>query len=231
LLAGVVVPHAAGVAEQGVDGRVGLAGDVAEGVVGLVVGNRGRVGGVVVSGQIADGAQIIGQRPEDVFDAAVVDRFVGQQLVDGIAPEVAVGEIGGRVAVELENGLVAVVDPEGVGGRAGAIAVGIEFLMDQAVEGVVDVVDGLGGGAAVGGPVGDVGEAVAMVPGVLGDRGVARVEGAAGVGVDEAGGAVAVGVVGVGVDEVGCGADSLGVLNACYADLRSESRAIVPCTL
>ena len=139
----------------------------------------------------------VGEGPEDVFGAAVVCGLVGEELVDGRAPEVAVGEVGDRVAVELEDGLVGVVDPEGVGGRAGAVAVGIEFLVDQAVEGAVFVFDGLGGRTAVGGPVGYASEPVAVVPGVFGDRRVARVERAAGIDVDVSGRAVAVVVVGV----------------------------------
>jgi hypothetical protein len=54
---------------------------------------------------------VTGEGPEDVFGAAVVGRFVGEELIHRRAPEVAVGEVGGRVAVELEDGLVAVVDP------------------------------------------------------------------------------------------------------------------------
>ena len=145
----------------------------------------------------------VGEGPEDVFGAAVVCGLVGEKLVDGRAPEIAVGEVGGRVAVELEDGLVAVVGPEGVGGRAGAVAVGIELLVDQAVEGAVFVVDGLGGRTAVGGPVGYASEAVAVVPGVLRDRRVARVECSAGIGVDVSRRAVPVVVVRVRIRPVG----------------------------
>lgn len=54
--------------------------------------------------------------PEDVFGAAAVDRLVGQELVDGVVPEVAVPKLGGRVAVEFQDGLVAGIDPEVAGG-------------------------------------------------------------------------------------------------------------------
>ncbi|MCZ7667021.1 MAG: hypothetical protein M5U34_07265 [Chloroflexi bacterium] len=141
---GVVVEVAGGVAEDGVDRRGGLGIDLSEGLVDLVVGDRGHVGRGVVGRHVADGALPIRQRPEDVLRPAIVDRLVGQDLVDGRTPEVAVGEVGGRRAVEVEDGIVAVVGPEGVGGRSGPGAVGVEFLMDEAVVDVLLIGDGYG---------------------------------------------------------------------------------------
>ena len=101
--------------------------------------------------------------PESVKSHESTPNPNPKELVDGRAPEVAVGEVGGRGAVELEDGLVAVVDPEGVGGCSGRVTIGVELLVDKPVVCVVAVLDGLGGRCAVGGPIGRTGEAVAVV--------------------------------------------------------------------
>ncbi len=188
---------AAGVAEDVIDGGVRLAGDVAEGIVNEVVGNRRDVEAGVVLGQVADRAQVVGERPEDVARGV----FVSQDLVDLGAVEVAVSD--GARDVEREDYVVASIVARFAGAVVDVVdlfvddrvAVGVEELGDAAVEGIVDVLDMAGNRAAGRGPFGDGGEAVAVVPGVLGDRGVARVEEAVGVGVAESGGAVAFGVV------------------------------------
>ena len=81
-----------------VNGCVGLGGDVAEGVVDDVVGDV-----AVRVEEVADGAEVVGEGVED-FAAGLL---VGQDLVDGGAPEVAVGD---RIGfVDFEDDLVAVV--------------------------------------------------------------------------------------------------------------------------
>ncbi len=84
LQTGRVVEQFAGEAEDGVDGRVGLGGDVAKSVVGLVVLHDARV-----VHQIADGAQVVGERPQHLAVGLVVrpvDLLVGQQLIHDGAP-------------------------------------------------------------------------------------------------------------------------------------------------
>ena len=133
-------------------------------------------------------------RPADVARAAGGHLLVGQDLVDRRAPQIPVRGRRGRAAGKLQNRLVAVVDPEFLGEGAAARAAGVEPPADEIIVGVIEVLHHLGGGPAVEGPAGGAGEPVAVVPGVLGDRRIARVQGAAGVGVDKTGGAVAVGV-------------------------------------
>src|SRR5690606_3135969 len=57
LQAGGIIERAARIAEEVLDGRVGLVGDVAEGVVGDVVGDARGAG--VVLGQVPHGAQVV----------------------------------------------------------------------------------------------------------------------------------------------------------------------------
>ena len=68
--------------------------DLAEGLVDLVVGNGSHVGGSVVRRDVPHRSLPVGHGPADVGGAARGDLLVGQDLVDGRAPEVAVG--GGR---------------------------------------------------------------------------------------------------------------------------------------
>ena len=180
-----LVCGAAGEAEEVVCGGVGLGDEAAEGVVGAVVGDGGGAGGVVVFGQVADGAEVVGEGPEDVaFNRDVVDLLVGEDLVDGVAPEVAVAELGRAlgVVVELEDDLAdvvvgdggtvgeddvfggAVVDEVGVVEAEGAGAVGVDGAGDPAVEVVVGVLDDLGGRAGGRVALGDAEEAVAVGP-------------------------------------------------------------------
>ena len=71
-----------------------------------------------------------------------IDGFVGQDLVDGRTPEVAVGEVGGFVAVELEGDLAVLVREEGIDERrAAGCAVGVDRAADPAVEEVVGLID------------------------------------------------------------------------------------------
>lgn len=66
---------------EGLVAGVGLADDLAEGVVLEVVDDRGRVGARVVLSNVADGPLVIGEGPEDFVGAALG----GEDLVDGRA--------------------------------------------------------------------------------------------------------------------------------------------------
>ncbi|MFN9199187.1 MAG: hypothetical protein ACK5WR_14055, partial [Planctomycetaceae bacterium] len=90
------VPFPAGVGEPGLELAVGLADDLAEGVVADVVDDRGGAGGGVVLDQVADGAEVVAEAPGDGSGGAGGDPFVGQDLVGGRSVEVAVGEGVGR---------------------------------------------------------------------------------------------------------------------------------------
>ena len=93
--AGGGVPFPAGVGEPGLELAVGLADDLAEGVVADVVDDRGGAGGGVVLHQVADGAEVVAEAPGDGSGrtgGAGGDLFVGQDLVGRRAVEVAVGE-------------------------------------------------------------------------------------------------------------------------------------------
>jgi len=131
---------------------------------------------------------VVGKGPEDVaFDRNVVDLLVGQDLVDGVAPEVAVAKLGGAlgVVVELEDDLAdvvlgdsrtvgerdvfgrAVVDEIGVVEAEGAGAVGVDGAGDPAVEVIVGILDDLSGRAGGARALGDTDQPVAVVPLVL----------------------------------------------------------------
>jgi hypothetical protein len=92
--------------------------------------------------------------------------FVGEDLVYRRSPEVAVSEVGVGSAVELEDGLDAVVSEEVIAGGGSAGAVGVGMAAGPAVEYVVLVFDGFGDGAA-GSFEGDFCQAIAVVPGVV----------------------------------------------------------------
>ena len=74
-----------------------------EGVVNDVVGDGCGVGFRVVNGQVADGIEMIRQRPEDLAGSVGLNLLVGQDLVDDRAPEVAVRDL--TFAVDLQNNL------------------------------------------------------------------------------------------------------------------------------
>jgi hypothetical protein len=72
---------AAGVAEEAIDCRIGFARQIAVGVVDSVVGDRGRVGAGIVSGQVADTVFMVGQRPKHAADRGRrTDLLVGEQV-------------------------------------------------------------------------------------------------------------------------------------------------------
>ena len=51
---------------------------------------RGGVGGVVVGDQVADGAEVVGQRPIGrAFGTDATDILLREQLINAIAPQVA----------------------------------------------------------------------------------------------------------------------------------------------
>ena len=67
------------------------------------------VAGAVYSGQVAGGALMVRQRPEDFVDVVIfgravpLDLFIGQHLIHRRPPEVAVGDF--AVLVETEGDL------------------------------------------------------------------------------------------------------------------------------
>ena len=223
---GGVVEGAAGEGEEVVEGGVGFGEEVAVGVEGAVVGDGGLAGGGVALHQVADRAEVVGEWPEDVAGRGEGgDLFIGEDLVDGGAPEVAVGEL--RVAlgvvVELQDNLADVVGchcrpVEGDGAKRAvvnevrvlkakcAIPIGVDRAGDPAVEVVVGVLDDLRGRAGFALALRDADQAVAVVPFVFGDLApLALVDFAVrvGVGPDVAEGAVAFRVVLVPVRAVG----------------------------
>ncbi len=181
-----------------------------------MVGDRGGVGLGIVLGQVADAAEVVGQRPEDIARRQqTVHLLVGKDLVNGRAPEVTVAEVTGiRVAaaglVELERDLVAVVD-EDRAPLGSPIAVGVQNLPHPAVAEVVRILDDPVRRPALGGVVRHRGEPVAVVPLV---RGHVRVRRAGDVPLR----AVPLGVVLVGVRPVGghpvVGPDRVAVVGA-----------------
>ena len=156
---------------------------------------------------------MIRECPQYVLSPTVVDRFVSEDLIDGLPPEIAVREV--RICkvtcaglVELEGNLVAVVDIDCLFYRCSpGRAVGVERAADEAVLVVVDIRDNLVGRAGVvegvGGEVLDLGEPVAVVPFVFSDIGIARVEAFAGIFIDIPHDAVAFVVVGIAIGVVG----------------------------
>lgn len=162
---GGVVEEAAGKAEYFVNRVITLAYKIAKAVVLAVVRNGRDVGRRVMRGQILDRAEVVGDWPEDAASASQRGYgFIGQQLIHrGRVPEIAVSEVGGGGAVELEDDLTLLVGIESFGGVVlidGAVivegaadelvvgVVGVADLLDDEVLGVVDVgfEDGFGGG-------------------------------------------------------------------------------------
>ena len=74
--AGGFVPEAAGEAEEEVHGVFGFANEPAEGVVDAVVFDLRLVGDGVVAGDVENGPQVIGQRPENLTGGRRSDHFV-----------------------------------------------------------------------------------------------------------------------------------------------------------
>jgi len=53
---------------------------------------------------------MIGEGPQDIFNPAVIRTLIGQNLVDRRSVQVPMCQVGGRVAVELEGDVAAVVN-------------------------------------------------------------------------------------------------------------------------
>jgi len=105
--------------------RSRLARDLAEGVVGEVVLDI-----AVGVDEVADGALVVGEGPEDVAQRV----FVGQHLIDGGAVKVAICQRAGVVILEddvgsIVNEVLLFVD--------GAVAIRLQQFGDPAVEGIV----------------------------------------------------------------------------------------------
>lgn len=121
----------------------------------------------VLVAEVAGGALVVGVGPDDVAGGVEGgDVLIGQDLVDCWTPEVAVDEVRVGEAVELVDGLDAIVGEEGVYGRCAAGAVGIGAAVGPAVSDVVFVLDGFQDRVA-GVFEGDGDEAVAVVPSVF----------------------------------------------------------------
>ena len=131
------------------------------------VGGNGNAGGRLLD-NVADGAEVVGEGPEDTRCCGVGEEFVLMLW----CPEVVVrdgraggvGEVGG---VKLDGGLVVLGDEDGFGVGSG-VTVGVEGFANPDVVVIVGVFDGLGGRPRGGGYVVsllcDFGEAVAVVP-------------------------------------------------------------------
>ena len=238
------VEGAAGEGEEVVEGGVGFGEEVAVGVEGAVVGNCGDAGGVVVLGQVADCAKVVGEGPENGPRLGGVGHLlVGEDFIHCGAPQVAVRELGIalRIVVELEDDLAnlgsrhcppvegdgagrAVVDEVGVDEVECAIPVGVDLAGDPAIEVVVGVLDDLRGRAGFRIALRDADQPIAVVPLVLGDLApLARIDLAVGVAVgpDVPKGAVALGVVLVPENAVGkeliVRTDDVAAANATFA--------------
>ncbi len=103
-----------GEAEDEVDGGVGFGNKLAVGVVGAVVGDGGRVGAAGVVGDVADRAEMIGQRPQGVAGGSEIGKHrIGKKFVDLVGPEITVREVGRCRAIELKQRVDAfVVSPQ-----------------------------------------------------------------------------------------------------------------------
>ncbi len=148
LVAGGFVEHPARVGEEFVDGLGVRVGNNV--VVGVVLEFLGDLAVRIVSAvdsypagivdHAADRLFVIAQRPQQF----AADLVVGQQLIDGRAPEVTMRQVARLQAVELERDVIALVDVVGVVGRAAG-----DVSFDQPVLVVVGVFDHLAAGEPV----------------------------------------------------------------------------------
>ena len=82
-------------------------------------GGSGGVGAGIVGGQVAGGAEVVTERPDDIPGAAGRgDLLVCQQLIDGRSPQIPMGNIAGCCAVEFQGDLRAAIDEESLGDAA-----------------------------------------------------------------------------------------------------------------
>jgi len=187
---------------------IAFADDLSEAVADDMVNNARNACDGVPLGKITDRPLPISERPKHfiAYDAAAVQvrPFVGHQLIHGVGlPEVAVRKTGTRhrttaVLLELQDDLVAVVGEADLMLRA----IGVDVLANPPVLDIIQVIHNLRRIAAEDRPVGDFGQAIPVIPGVLRDVRVAGVEHAVVVGVDELGGPVAFGIIRVRVGAV-----------------------------
>ncbi len=161
-----------------------------------MVDHSGHIAARIVLRDVPDRVQVVRQGPLYGFISPIVNIFLGQNLVHRRSPQipplqVACLNLPGAGPPEVEHDLVPVVDenPPLVGM---AVAVAIQAPADPAVGVVVGVLDHPVHRRGVTGPMLHLDQPVAVVPSVLGDVGVALVELAVLVGVDEPQGAVPV---------------------------------------
>jgi hypothetical protein len=91
----------------------------------------------------------------------------GEDLVDGRAIQVALCE--SVVTVKDEGNVFTVIDVAFSADSPNSSPIGIDAFGDAAVEGIVRVIDLSGNGTPSGWSDNDAGEAVAVVPGIVGD--------------------------------------------------------------
>ena len=112
--AGIFVKQSPCIAENAIHSGVCLGFEISEGVVNPVIGNGCLIRAGIVACQVTHGIQVVGKRPQNILRPTVVDRLVGEDLIDRLPPEIAMREVAGRQVararlVELEGDLVVVV--------------------------------------------------------------------------------------------------------------------------
>jgi hypothetical protein len=177
----LAIPLAAGVAEAEGDAGVGLVGDIAVAIVGDLVEQATRV-----IDNLTDTALVVSQHP-----AGLATSVFSEDLVYRWAIEVALFE--GVVTVKDEGNVFTVIDVAFSADSPNSSPIGIDAFGDAAVEGIVRVIDLSGNGTPSGWSDNDAGEAVAVVPGGVGDFSRCDIRAA---------GAVAFVIVRVGIDPI-----------------------------
>jgi len=111
LQAGVFVEDLACKPEERLERGVRLRSDVPEAVVLQVIDDGGRVGAGVVLGDVADGAEVVGEKPGDGSGAV----FVGEDLAGVGAVQQAIRQVSGRIEDERDRPLTLALSREGRG--------------------------------------------------------------------------------------------------------------------
>jgi len=171
-----------------------------------MIDHGGHVAARIILHDVPDRVQAVRQRPLYRFVSPVVNIFLGQNLIHRRAPQVTLAQVAylhvARVGTpEIHDDLVAIVDEDppllGL-----AVAVVIQPLVNPAVGVIVGVLDHVIDRCRVACPVLHFGEPIAVIPGVLGDVRVARVELAVLIGFDEAVRPVPLGIIEVTVGSI-----------------------------
>ena|GEM_PF-1872124 len=143
-----------------------------------MIDHSGHVTARIILRNIPNRVQVVRQVPLYCFISAVVNVFLGQNLVHRRSPQipplqVACLNLPGAGPAEVQDDLVAIVGENAPLIRM-AIAIAIQRLADPAVLVVLEVLHHVVHGRGVACPVLHLDQPVAVVPGVLGEVGIAR---------------------------------------------------------